>query len=147
MLSYIFALMVSVIISALCDMQVTFAGWIGFMLGFVFNYFLHMFYLNRVKKEYAMGKKFIVSFTSAYKPALFNILDVLLITTGTVLLTMIVPSNAIRIMALNFVITIPATAFTSLFLNKVLAVDYTAFNLRNEKKVNFVRGDEIDEVE
>ena len=80
-------------------------------------------------------------------PALFNILDVLLITTGTVLLTMIVPSNAIRIMALNFVITIPATAFTSLFLNKVLAVDYTAFNLRNEKKVNFVRGDEIDEVE
>lgn len=147
MLSYIFALMVSVIISALCDMQVTFAGWIGFMLGFVFNYFLHMFYLNRVKKEYAMGKKFIVSFTSAYKPALFNILDVLLITTGTVLLTMIVPSNAIRIMALNFVITIPATAFTSLFLNKVLAVDYTAFNLRNKKKVNFVRGDEIDEVE
>ena len=147
MLSYIFALMVSVIISAICDMQVTVAGWIGFMLGFFVNYMLHLYYLRCIRKQYAMGKKFAVSFSSGYKPALFNMLETLLIISGVALLMLIVPSSAIRIMTLNFIITIPSTAFTSLFLHKVVALDYTAFNLKNEKKVNFTREDEIDEVE
>ena len=147
MLSYIFALMISVIISAICDMQVTVAGWIGFMLGFFVNYMLHLYYLRCIRKQYAMGKKFAVSFSSGYKPALFNMLETLLIITGVALLMLIVPSSAIRIMTLNFIITIPATAFTSLFIHKVVALDYTAFNFKNEKKVNFTREDEIDEVE
>lgn len=147
MLSYIFALMVSVIISAICDMQVTVAGWIGFMLGFFVNYMLHLYYLRCIRKQYAMGKKFAVSFSSGYKPALFNMLETLLIISGVALLMLIVPSSAIRMMTLNFIITIPSTAFTSLFLHKVVALDYTAFNLKNEKKVNFTREDEIDEVE
>lgn len=147
MLSYIFALMFSVILSAICDLQVTFAGWIGFMLGFLFNFALHMYYLKVIKNEYAMGKKFVVSFSSGYKPALFNILDTLLLVTGSSLLLLIVPSSAIRMLTFNFLITVPATAFTSMFLNKVLAVDYTAFNLKNEKRVNFSREDKVDEVE
>ena len=147
MLSYVFALMFSVIISAICDLQVTFAGWIGFMLGFLLNFALHMYYLKVIKNEYAMGKKFVVSFSSGYKPALFNILDTLLLVTGSSLLLLIVPSSAIRMLTFNFLITVPATAFTSMFLNKVLAVDYTAFNLKNEKRVNFAREDKVDEVE
>lgn len=146
MLSYVFALMVSVIISAIFDLQVTFAGWLGFLTGFILNYILHLYYLNCIKNEYAMGKKFTVSFSSGYKPALFVILDTLLITLGTTLLLLIVPSSSIRMFTFNFLMTLPGTAFTSMFLNKVLAVDYTAFNLRNEKKVNFAREEEIDEV-
>ena len=147
MLSYLFALMVSVIISAICDLQVTFAGWFGFLLGFIINFMLHMYYLKTIKNEYAMGKKFAVSFSSGYKPALFVMLDTLLITTGVTLLLLIVPSSAIRMLSLNMLITIPGTAFTSLFLNKVVAVNYTAFNLKNEKRVNFAREEKIDEVE
>lgn len=146
-LSFVFALMVSVIISAICDLQVTFAGWLGFLFGFVLNFILHMYYLNVIKKEYAKGKKFVVSFTSAYKPALFSMLDTLLLVVGSSLLLLIVPSSAIKMFALNFYITIPGTAFTCLYLNKCLAVNYTAFNLRNEKKVNFAREEDIDEVE
>ena len=100
-----------------------------------------MYYLNCIKKEYAQGKKFTVAFSSGYRPALFNILDTLLIISGISLLLLIVPSSAIRMFTLNFIITIPATAFTSMYLNKVLAVNYTAFNLRNEKKVNFTKGE------
>ena len=146
-LSFIFALMVSVIISAICDLQVTFAGWLGFLFGYVLNFILHMYYLNCIKKEYAKGKKFIVSFTSGYKPALFNMLDKLLIMTGASLIMLIIPSSAIRMFVFNFLITLAGTAFTSLYLNKVLAVNYTAFNLKNEKKVNFTREESIDEVE
>jgi len=146
-LSFVFALMVSVIISAICDLQVTFAGWLGFVFGFVLNFILHMYYLNCIKKEYSMGKKFIVSFTSGYKKALFNMLDVLALVTGVSLILLIVPSSAIKMFVFNYLITIAGTAFTSLFLNKVVAVNYTAFNLKNEKKVNFTREDMIDEVE
>ena len=146
MLSILFALAVSIVISAFCDLQITVVGWIGFMLGFVLNYVLHLHYLNVIKKEYALGKKFVVSFTSGYKKALFNTLDILLITLGSLLLMLIVPSNLLRVFVFNFLMTIPATAFTSLYLNKVVAVNYSAFNLRNEKKVNFVREEEVDEI-
>lgn len=146
-LSFVFALMISVVISAICDLQVTFAGWLGFVFGFVLNFVLHLYYLNVIKKEYAKGKKFVVSFSSAYKPALFVMLDTLILVIGSSLLLLIVPSSAIKMFALNFYITIPGTAFTSLYVNKCLAVNYTAFNLRNEKKVNFAREEDIDEVE
>ena len=146
-MSLIFALMVSVIISAICDLQITFSGWLGFVFGFVLNFILHMYYLNCIKKEYASGKKFIVSFTSGYRAALFNMLDVLLLITGSSLILLLVPSSGIKMFVFNYLITLAGTAFTSLFLNKVVAVNYTAFNLRNEKKVNFTREDMIDEVE
>ena len=146
-LSYLFALMLSVIISAICDFQITFAGWLGFMFGFVLNFLLHIYYLNCIKREYAKGKKFLVSFTSGYKAALFNMLDILLIVTGTSLLLLIVPSSAIRMFVFNYLITLAGTAFTALYLNKVLAVNYTAFNLKNEKKINFTREEMVDEVE
>lgn len=146
MLSFIFALMFTVILSAICDLQVTFAGWIGFMFGYILNYILHMYYLKVIKNEYAMGKKFVVSFTSGYKPALFNMLDILLLTLGASLLLLIVPSSAIRMFTFNFLMSVPATAFTSLYLNKVVAENYTAFNLKNEKKVNFAREEMVDEV-
>lgn len=145
-LSMLFALMFSVLVSAVCDMQITFAGWLGFVTGYLLNYMLHLFYLNVIKKEYAMGKKFTVAFTSGYKKALFNILDILLLTTGVTLLTLIVPSNLVRAFAYNLLMTIPATAFSSMYLNRVLAVNYTAFNLKNEKKVNFKKAEvQIDE--
>ena len=146
-LSFIFALMVSVIISAICDLQITFAGWLGFMFGFVINFLLHIYYLNCINKEYAKGKKFLVSFTSGYRSALFNMLDILLVVTGVSLLMLIVPSSAIRMFVFNYLITLAGTAFTALYLNKVVAVNYTAFNLKNEKKINFTREDMIDEVE
>lgn len=146
-LSFIFALMVSVLISAICDLQITFAGWLGFMFGFVLNFLLHIYYLNCIKREYAKGKKFIISFTSGYKSALFNILDILIIVTATSLLLLIVPSSAIKMFVFNYLITLAGTLFTSLYLNKVVAVNYTAFNLKNEKKINFTREEMIDEVE
>ncbi|MBQ7352096.1 MAG: hypothetical protein IJW59_04500 [Clostridia bacterium] len=146
MLSVLFALAVSVLISAICDMQITFAGWLGFVSGYILNFVLHMHYLGVIKKEYASGKKFTVSFTSGYKTALFNILDTLIIVAGTMLLVLIVPSSLVRAFSYNMLMTLAGTAFTSMYLNKVLAVNYTAFNARKEKKVNFAREVEIDEV-
>ena len=137
--------MVSVVISAFCDLQVTFVGWIGFLSGYVLNYMLHLYYLYVIKNEYAMGKKFIVSFTSGYRSALFNILDILLISVGVLALILIVPSNLVSAFSYNMLITIPGTAFTAMFLNKVLCVNYTAFNTKNEKRVNFVKGVEENE--
>ncbi|MGN0961780.1 MAG: hypothetical protein ACI4PF_06270, partial [Christensenellales bacterium] len=142
-LSLLFSLMFSVLVSAVCDLQITFAGWLGFVSGYVLNFMLHLYYLNVIKKEYAVGKKFTVAFTSGYRKALFNILDILLITTGMTLLTLIVPSNLVKSFAYNLLMTIPSTAFTSMYLNKVLAVNYTAFNLKNEKKVNFRREEAV----
>jgi len=145
-LSVVFALMFSVLVAGVCDLQVTFAGWVGFLVGYVLNFVLHMYYLNVIKKEYAKGKKFTISFTSGYKKALFNILDILLITTGTLMLFLIVPSSGLKMFTYNMLMTIPATAFTSMLLNKIVAVNYTAFNYRNEKKVNFKREELVDEI-
>lgn len=138
-LSVLFALMTSVIISSVCDLQITFAGWLGFVFGYILNFMLHMYYLGVIKREYALGKKFTVSFTSGYRKALFNILDILLITTGVTLITLIIPSNLVKAFAYNMLMTIPATAFTSMYLNKVFAVNYNAFNLKNAEKINFKR--------
>jgi len=145
-LSVLFALMVSVLISAVCDLQVTFAGWLGFLSGYILNWILHMYYLGVIKKEYATGKKFTVSFTSGYRKSLFNVLDMLLITTGVLALILIIPSSSIKAFSLNMLMTIPATAYTALFLNKVLAVNYTAFNSKNNKRIKFEREVEIDEI-
>lgn len=146
MLSVLFALMVSVLIYAMFDMQITFAGWLGFMTGYILNFALHMYYLNVIKKEYAMGKKFTVAFTSGYKGALFNILDALFITLGTLVLMIIIPSNVVKSFAYSALMTLVGTAFTAMYLNKVLAVNYTAFNLKDIKKVNFKREEGIDEI-
>ena len=144
--SVVFGLMVSIIISALVDLQITFAGWIGFILGFVLNFVFHMYYLKVIKNEFASGKKFTISFTSGYKKALFNILDLLLIITASTALLIIIPSNYVRLFAYNFIMTIPGTAYTAMYLNKVLAVNYTAFNSKDYKKLNFTREEEVDEI-
>ncbi|MBE5735776.1 MAG: hypothetical protein E7356_00235 [Clostridiales bacterium] len=146
MLSMLFGLCVTVLISAIVDLQVSFGGWLGFLVGTMLNWGLHIYYLNVIRREFAMGKKFTVSFSSGYRGALFNILDILLITSGVVAITLIIPSNLIDAFAYNLLMTIPGTAFTSMFLNKVLAVNYTAFNTKNIQKVNFKREVEIDEV-
>ena len=58
---------------------------------------------------------------------------------------LIIPSSAIKMFVFNLLMTIPATAFTSMLLNKVVCVDYTAFNTKNEKKVRFIREENLDE--
>lgn len=145
-LSCLFALMVSVVISAIFDLQMTVFGWLGFMLGYALTYALHLYYLGCIKSEYAKGKKFVVSFTSGYKAALFRMLDVILVTTGTLIILVFVPSSAIKMFTFNMLMTIPSCAFTTLYLNKIVANNYTAFNFKNEKKVNFTREDIIDEI-
>lgn len=145
-LSCLFALMISVVISAMFDLQTTVFGWLGFLLGYVLTYSLHLYYLGCIKSEYAKGKKFVVSFTSGYKSALFKMLDLILVTTGTLLLLLIVPSSAIKMFTYNMLMTIPSCAFTSLYLNKVVTCNYTAFNFKDEKKVNFTREDMVDEI-
>lgn len=145
-LSMFMALAISVLFSAIFDLQITIYGWLGFVAGYVLNFALHMYYLNVIKKEYAKGKKFIVSFSSGYRGALFNILDTLLLTTGSALLMLIIPSNLVRMFTYNFLMTIPGTALTSMYINKVFAVNYTAFNLKNEKKVNFTKEENVDEI-
>ena len=93
-----------------------------------------------------MGKKFSIAFTSGYKKSLFNILDILLVTLGVSLLMLVIPSSATKFFSYNFMMTLVGTSFTSLLLNKIVCVNYTAFNLRDEKKVNFVREENIDEI-
>lgn len=144
--SVLFGLMVSVLISAVVDMQITFAGWLAFMLGYILNYVLHMYYLSVIKDEFAKGKKFTVSFTSGYRRALFNILDMLLIISSVVGLSIMIPSNLVRTFAFNMLVTIPGTAYTAMYLNKVLAVNYTAFNSKDHKKLNFAREEQVDEI-
>jgi len=146
-LSLLFALMVSVLISALCDLQITIYGWLGFMLGYILNFALHTYYLSVIKSEYMKGKKLSLAFTSGYKSALFKILDVLLITLGVALLFIIIPSGLARMFVFNLLMTLAGTAFTSLYLNKVLLVNYTAFNFKDAKKVNFRREEVINEAE
>jgi len=145
-LSMLFALMMTVIISAIFDLQVTIGGWLGFIVGYLLNFLLHLYYLNVIKNEYAMGKKFSIAFTSGYKKALFNTLDILIITLVIALLMLVVPSSAVKFFSYNLMMTLVGTAFTSLLLNKIVCVDYTAFNLKNEKKVNFVREENVDEI-
>ena len=145
-LSVLFGLMVSVIISAICDLQVSFSGWLGFVIGYLLNFLLHLYYLRVIKGEYAKGKKFTIAFSSGYRKALFNILDVTLIVAGVLALMLIVPSNFVRSFSYNALITIPGTMFTAMYLNKVLAVNYTAFNTKNNKRLNFTREVDVDEV-
>ncbi len=144
--SALFGLMVSVLIAAVIDTQITFAGWLGFLLGYVLNFALHMYYLTVIKREFAKGKKFTIAFTSGYRTALFNILDMLLIVSASIALFIIIPSNVVRTFAYNMLMTIPGTAFTAMYLNKVLAVNYTAFNSKDYKKLNFKREEEVDEI-
>ena len=145
-LSMLFALMMTVVISAIFDLQVTIGGWLGFIIGYILNFMLHLYYLNVIKNEYAKGKKFSISFTSGYRKALFNMLDILLVTLGISLLMLVVPSSAVKFFSYNLMMTLAGTAFTALLLNKIVCVNYSAFNLKNEKKVNFAREENVDEI-
>ncbi len=144
--SVLFGLMISVLISAVVDLQITFVGWLAFMLGYALNFALHLYYLNVIKDEFAKGKKFTIAFTSGYKKALFNILDIILVVSAFAGLCIIIPSNLVRTFAFNMLISIPGTAYTAMYLNKVLAVNYTAFNSKDYKKLNFTREEEVDEI-
>lgn len=146
-LSLLFALMTTTLISAIFDLQITFGGWIGFVVGYLLNFALHIYYLNVIKSEYMKGKKLNVAFTSGYKSALFNILDILIVALGIALLLIIIPSSVVRMFTYNFMMTIAGTAFTCMYLNKVLLVNYTAFNYKDAKKVNFKREEVANEAE
>ncbi len=144
--SMLFGLMVSVLIAAVIDLQITFTGWLAFMLGYAISVALHLYYLSVIKDEFAKGKKFTIAFTSGYRKSLFNILDILLVVSAVSGLLLIVPSNLVKMFAFNMLMTIPGTAYTAMYLNKVLAVNYTAFNSKDYKKLNFTREEEVDEI-
>ncbi len=146
-LSLLFAMSISIIIYAMFDLQLTFAGFAGFVTGYIFNFVLHIYFLNNIKAQYAKGKKFTVAFTANYVPTILNILDILLISAGTLLLGLIIPSTAVKMFVYNFLMTLPATALTSMLILKILANNYTAFNLKNEKRVNFAREENVNEIE
>ena len=59
---------------------------------------------------------------------------------------LIVPSNLINAFSYNMLMTIPGTAYTAMYLNKILAVNYTAFNTKNNKRLNFAREENVDEI-
>ena len=143
MLSFTLSSLLTLVLLCVCDVQMTSFGAMGVLLGFALNVYLHMYYINNIKSEYAMGKKLSVSVREGYTKSIALMVEMLLVSLGIGLVVFFISSGVMRAISTTFVLSLIPTAFTALFINRVLVINYNAFNLSDGAKANFTRTKEV----
>lgn len=134
------------ITSSISLIQYSYFGIFGLALSYLVAYFCNLITLEKIRKEYANGKKMPGSFKAGMNKSIFPILDMNIIPVifGLLLFWL----GNLQVKSFGFIITIgfAVNLFTSLLLTRGLLNTYLTYNSTKPAKVNFKREANIDEI-
>lgn len=103
--------------------------------------------LEKIKKEYSIGKKLNISVKTGYSKAVNLIVDLCGVLALISLISYFIASGVMKGFMMILLSSSIMACLTSLLLTYILADSYATFNKNDGKRVNFTREDNINEIE
>lgn len=122
------------------------AGVIGSLCGYFLSVFAVIMLFEKIKEEYAMGKKIHLSCKGGFKKALWPILDSHIITIIISLFMWIFAPGMIKGFAVAMILSALLSAFTSLVIMRGLIKNYLKINSTKPKKMALYRDKTVKEI-
>ena len=119
---------------------------IGVILSLILIFASHIIVFEKIRKEYALGKKIPASVKFGFKKSYISVVDFSVIVFVIGLLGYFVGVGQFQIFAMTLIVGSILSVLISLLVTKVLIDCYVVFNKTNAKRLNFVREEEIDEI-
>lgn len=134
------------ICSSISILQTNLYGMFAFALSYLIAYICNLVILEKIKREYANGKKLPGSFKAGLNKSIFPILDlnILPVIFGLLLLWL----GNLQVKSFGFIMFIgfAVNMFTSLLLTRGLLNTYLTYNSTKPNKIGFKREENIDEI-
>ncbi len=133
-------------LQALPFVQLTLAGIAGIILSIGMAIDGNIIIFERIKEEYAAGKRINQSIRSGFKRSLAAILDSNITTIVVSLILILLGTGSIRGFAITLLIGTALSMFTSLVVTRGLLMTYYPLNSNNAKSYNLKRGEDVIEL-
>lgn len=142
----IFAILFSFFLQAVPYVEMSLAGIGAVLLSLILFALGNILILERVKEEYASGRKIPLAVKNAYKKSIWTILDVHIVTLICSILLYILGTPAIKSFAMVLLIGTVVACFCSLIITKMLIKWYLPLNSTNPKRMALKRSKLLNEV-
>lgn len=125
--------------------QLSIYSMIASIILYAFGFWTHALYLENSKRECSLGKKLINGFKSGYNKTYNVLIDTCAIGFVFSLVGFLMGSGAIKSVSIVAMFSFPVIALTSILLFRGLIKWYLYINLTDYKKVNFTKGETVNE--
>ncbi len=143
----IYAILMLFFLQAIPFVQLSLAGIAGIILSLGMAVDANIVIFERMRDEYALGKKIPTAVENGFKKGLITILDSNITTLIACLVLYIFGGGTIQSFAITLALGILLSMFTALVLTKIFCKWYLHLNSKNPKKLNFKREASLDENE
>lgn len=127
------------LLQALPIVTLSLSGIVGCVLGYCLTVLCHIVLFEKMKKEYAMGRKISLSFKLAYKDSLFTILDIMAIALIGSLALYFVGFDLLKSFAIGIFIGGVLSIFSIYCVTRLLTKWYLPLNNTKESHLAFKR--------
>lgn len=126
--------------------EISLAGMAGVLTSLLLLTIFHIIAMEKVKSEYALGKKIPASVKSGFKKTNGLVIDISIACIVLSALCYFIGISALKTFAIGLLVGSLMSLFVSLIVTKQLIDSYVAFNRTNEKHVNLRREENINEI-
>lgn len=126
--------------------EISLAGMAGVLTSLLLLTIFHIIEMEKVKAEYALGKKIPASVKSGFKKTNGLVIDISIACIVLSALCYFIGISALKTFAIGLLVGSLMSLFVSLIVTKQLIDSYVVFNRTNEKHVNLRREENINEI-
>ena len=141
----IFAILFAFFLQAVPFVEMSLPGIAGVLLSVILLAAGNIIVLEKVREEYASGKKVPLSVKNAFKKSLWPILDIHIVTLISSILLYILGTTAIKSFAMVLLIGTIVAAFCTLVVSRFLIKWYLPLNSTNAKRMGLKRSKVLSE--
>lgn len=136
-----FALFNVITFSLISSFRLTMGSYLGMLIGFVLAFFSIITLNEKIRNEYANGKKLVASFKSGYMKALPVVIDIYAVALIFSVICLLLASGIVYSFALALFINCLYGALTSLAIMLWFNKMYLKINNTNTARLNFTKGE------
>lgn len=126
--------------------EVSLGGVAGVLASVLMFAALNIIPMEKIREEYAKGKKIPASVKSGYKKSYGLMIDISVVGFVTSILCYFIGTGSLKTFSMGLLVGSLLALFVSIIVSKFLIDSYIAFNRTKEKRVNLKREEGIDEI-
>ena len=144
---FIYAVLNIITLCLIPSFVLTLGTYIALALGVLLVAFTMYVVVEKCQKEFYYGKKLPISFKSGYKKSVMPVVDIYLVTAIVSLLLVILAKGTAFGVGLGLIIGSGFGIVTTLLLLRGFMIMYLHINPSKGNKLNFKKGENIDEIQ
>lgn len=122
------------------------ASYMGIIISFIIYALANEYMLNKMKKQYAIGKRLPVSIKQGYKDSLLTLMDLHITMFIIALSVLVLSSTIVKAVCMNLIVGIFISALLTMVVNKYFIKLLCDLYPTSNKKFNFTREETVDEI-